>query len=147
MKKLLEINMKILKIKIKKGRNTITTTIAYMAGFFDGEGCIRIKKSNQGGNSYHIIAHVTNSNKKILKQYEQLFGGDVRKQERTPNKILYNFYITSSEASDMLKVLLAFLQEKFEQAELEIEFHKMKEEMGSDTKEYYYKKISLMKKK
>ena len=28
------------KIKIQRGRNTITTDVAYIAGFFDGEGCI-----------------------------------------------------------------------------------------------------------
>lgn len=29
-------------MKVKDGRTTITSKVAYIAGFFDGEGCIRI---------------------------------------------------------------------------------------------------------
>lgn len=133
------------RIKIKKGRITITTEVAYIAGFFDGEGCVRIKRSNQKGNSYHVIAHITNTNKKILKYVESLFGGNTRKQERGINKTIYNWYITSSEAVDFLRMLLPFLQEKKIQAELAIYFHDHKEQMMPDIKEKYYKKMMALK--
>ena len=97
-------------MKIIKGRNTITTEIAYIAGFFDGEGCVRIKKANQGGNSYYVIAHITNTNESILKDIEKFFGGKTRMQERGKNKDVYNWCITSSEAVDFLKTLLPFLK-------------------------------------
>ena len=132
-------------IKIKKGKNTITNDVAYIAGFFDGEGCIRIKRSSQGGNSYHIIAHITNSNLEILEYVKNIFGGKIRKQERTPNKTIYNFYITCSEANDMLKVLVGFMREKKKQAELAIKFHQIKEKLSPEKKEEYYIKISELK--
>ncbi len=62
-------------IKIKYGKQTITNDVAYIAGFFDGEGCVRIKRANQGGNSYYITATITNSNKAILEYIKDIFGG------------------------------------------------------------------------
>ena len=132
-------------MKITYGRNTITTEISYIAGFFDGEGCVRIKKANQGGNSYYIIAHITNTNQKILKKVQDYFGGNTRLQEKGVNKGIYNWCITSSEASDFLKTLLPFLIEKKEQAELAIHFHKRKEEIDAKTKEILYKKMMELK--
>lgn len=133
-------------IKIKKGRKTITTDIAYIAGFFDGEGCIRIKKASQGGSSYYIWVAITNSNKSILEFVKTIFDGQIRKAERTPNKDIYHFLITSAEAIDMLEVLLSFLKEKKEQAELAIYFHEHKEGMSAVMKQRYYKKMSQLKK-
>jgi len=133
-------------MKILKGRNTITTDVAYIAGLFDGEGCVRIKHANQGGNSYYVIAHITNTNKKMLDKVEGLFGGNTRIQEKGRNKKVYNWYITSSEASDFLKVLSPFLIEKEEQAKLAIYFHEHKEGISAVMKEKYYKTMMKMKK-
>jgi len=133
-------------IKIKSGKQTITNDVAYIAGFFDGEGCVRIKKSNQGGNSYYVWVAITNSNKEILDYVAEIFGGSVRRAEKRVNKWIYHFLITSSEATDMLKTMLGFLREKKEQAELAIQFHEMKEKLKPVEKEAYYKKISELKK-
>ena len=133
-------------IKIKQGKKTITNDIAYIAGFFDGEGCVRIKRANQGGNSYYVWVAITNSNKEILDYVAEIFGGSVRRAEKRVNKIIYHFLITSSEATDMLKTMVGFLKEKKEQAELAIQFHEMKEKLKPEDKEAYYKKISELKK-
>jgi hypothetical protein len=133
-------------MKIINGKNTITTEIAYIAGFFDGEGCVRIKKANQGGNSYYLIAHITNTNPIILKKVQDLFGGNTRVQEKGKNKPIYNWCITSSEANDFLKVLSPFLLEKKSQAELGINFHENKEKMSPKDKEKDYKRMMEIKK-
>jgi len=133
-------------VKIKKGKNTITTDIAYIAGFFDGEGCIRIKKASQGGNSYYLWVAITNSNKEILEFIKDIFGGKVRRAEKTINKVIYHYLITSSEANDMLKVLLGFLKEKKKQADFGIWFHRMKEELTPDEKRQCYEKMKALKK-
>ena len=133
-------------IKVKKGRNTITTDVAYIAGFFDGEGCIRIKRASQGGGSYYVWVAITNSNKEILDYVETIFGGQVRKAEKTVNKVIYHYLITSSEAVDMLKVLLSFLKEKRQQAELAIMFHKEKETLTLEDKKSCYLKMRELKK-
>lgn len=133
-------------MKIINGRNTITTEISYIAGFFDGEGCVRIKQANQGGNSYYVIAHLTNTNSLILKKVQDLFGGNTRVQEKGKNKTIYNWYITSSEAVDFLKVLLPFLIEKKTQAELALYFHENKEKMKPQEKVKHYKTMMALKK-
>ena len=132
-------------MKIKHGRETITTKIAYIAGFFDGEGCVRIKQSNQGGNSYYVIAHITNTNQSILKEVQELFGGTIRMQERGPNKDIYNWQITSAEAVDFLQTLVPFLKEKQAQATYAISFHERKGTMDAAEKRAAYVTISAMK--
>ena len=134
------------KIKIQRGRNTITTDIAYIAGFFDGEGCIRIKRASQGGSSYYIWVAITNSNKEILDFVANIFGGSIRQAEKTVNKIIYHYLISSSEAVDMLKVLLGFLKEKKQQAELAIKFHEGKEQLSPEQKLMFYKTMGELKK-
>jgi len=132
-------------IKIKKGKNTITNDVAYIAGFFDGEGCVRVKQASQGGNSYYVWVAITNSNKSILDYIAGIFGGSVKKAERTPNKIIYHLLITSSEATDMLKTLLGFLREKKEQAELAIKFHETKDKLSPIEKKKIYEKMRQLK--
>lgn len=132
-------------MKIKHGRLTVTSQIAYIAGFLDGEGCIRIKHANQGGNSYYIWVAITNSYKPTLDFVASLFGGKVRRAEKKANKWIYHYLITSSEAVDMLKTLVGFLREKKEQAELAIEFHETKANLSPESKRRYARQISIMK--
>jgi intein/homing endonuclease len=132
-------------MKVKNGRETITSKIAYIAGFFDGEGCIRIKESNKGENSFYVIAHLTNSYRPVLDEVQSLFGGAVRKQERTPNKTIYNWCVSSAEAVDFLRTIAPFLKEKRRQAEYAIDFHERKGTMDGADKRAAYVTISAMK--
>ena len=133
-------------IKIKYGKQTITNDVAYIAGFFDGEGCVRIKRANQGGNSYYITATITNSNKAILEYIKDIFGGKVRQAEKKANKIIYHYELSSAEAVDMLKTLMGFLREKRPQAELAVDFHNVKEHLNPEQKESMYQQMCNLKK-
>jgi hypothetical protein len=130
-------------IKVKQGRHTITTKIAYIAGFFDGEGCIRIKKTK---NSYYLWVAITNSNKVILEEVKEMFGGQVRQAEKTVNKIVYHYLITCAEADDMLKVLIPFIKEKLPQALVATNFHKHKGKLTLEEKEDCYQTLIKLKK-
>ncbi len=132
-------------MKIKDGRTTITSKIAYIAGFFDGEGCVRIKKSNQSGNSYYIWVAITNTNFSILEFVQEFFGGKINRVKRGKGKIIYHYLITSDEACDFLKTLLYFLKEKKEQAMLAIWFHENKVNLTANQKEDKYKKMRELK--
>ncbi len=133
-------------IKIKYGKQTITNDVAYIAGFFDGEGCVRIKRANQGGNSYYITATITNSNKAILEYIKDIFGGKVRQAEKKANKVIYHYELSSAEAVDMLKTLMGFLREKRPQAELAVDFHNIKENLKPEQKESMYQQMCNLKK-
>lgn len=132
-------------MKVMHGRETVTAKIAYIAGFFDGEGCVRLKQSNQNEDSYYVIAHLTNSYKPVLEEVQELFGGVIRKQERTPNKTIYNWCVSSSEAVDFLRTVVPFLKEKKPQAEYAIDFHERKSAMDGAQKRAAYVTISAMK--
>jgi len=132
-------------IKIKSGKNTITNDVAYIAGFFDGEGCVRIKRANQGGNSYYITATITNSNRQILEYIMGIFGGRVREAEKKANKTVYHYELTCAEAVDMLKTLLGFLREKKKQAELAINFHDKKDTLSPQAKLRDYETMCALK--
>lgn len=133
-------------MKVTQGKKTITTEIAYISGFFDGEGCVRIKQANQRGNSYYVIAHITNTNKEILEKVKGLFNGQIRTQEKGVNKTIYNWSLSSSEAVEFLRTLSPFLIEKKKQSELAIWFHENKEKMKPEEKIEHYKKMMEMKK-
>ena len=133
-------------IKYKHGRKTITNDIAYIAGFVDGEGCIRIKRANQGGNSYYVTFQITNSNQDILEFIAQLFGGQIGFQEKGRNKPIYQYRLTSAEAVDALKLLHPFLKEKRVQAQMAIQFHEMKEKLTPELKYKLYKDLMDIKK-
>lgn len=101
------------------GRRNWTSDLAYIAGFVDGEGCIRIK---QTPTSYYLIVHVTNSYLPVLKFIQERFGGNLRMQEKTKNKNIYNLHLSCGVARDFLKSIIGFLIEKKPQAELGLKF-------------------------
>lgn len=133
-------------MKIKDGKQTITSKIAYIAGFFDGEGCVRLKHANQRGNSFYVIAHLTNTNLATLQQVQDLFGGAIRKQEKGPNKTIFNWSLSSTEAVDFLRTLSPFLQEKKEQALLAIKFQEEMSSLSAEEKASWARVMSEMKK-
>ena len=58
----------------------------YMAGFFDGEGCVHIRKGNRLSDSLKV----GNNNKFILDYIKEMFGGKVHPRNRKPYKDGYN---------------------------------------------------------
>lgn len=128
-------------------RQHLTTKLSYIAGFIDGEGCIRIKKSNQSGNSYYITLQITNSDPKPLNLIKEIFGGKVFFQEKkNTGTTIWQYYITCSEANDALKTLVGFLITKKKQAELAIIFHENKDKLSPSGKDLAYRRMRDLKK-
>ncbi|MCA1565840.1 MAG: LAGLIDADG family homing endonuclease [Acidobacteria bacterium] len=106
------------------GRRNITTKLAYLAGFFDGEGCIRIKRSYRlNGNSYYLTVTVANSDRTVLENYVELFGGKVYTKGRSANFQQYHWEASSGEAADFLRTMIGYLRGKKPQAVAALEFH------------------------
>ena len=113
--------------------------IAYLAGFFDGEGSIMIVPtfwvSQKKGNRYAYRLHCSacNANPKPVFLLSDLFGGKVYERpvgKNGVNKvrflISYSWSITSWKALSFLKVVLPYLIVKKEQAELAVVFQERK---------------------
>jgi hypothetical protein len=131
---------------MKDNRQNLTTKLAYIAGFIDGEGCIRIKKSNQSSNSYYITLQVTNSDPKPLELIKKYFEGKVYFQEKTKNKVIWQYYVTCNEAVDALRTLVGFLITKKPQADAAIYFHDNQAFMTPEEKKSNYQIVRDMKK-
>lgn len=100
-------------------------SIDYLAGFFDGEGCINI---NDGYDTSYYLLHVSVSNtqRKALEPYEQFFGGSIgkpRKNGISPNaKPIHKWSIDSAIAEEFIEEIIPYLILKKPQAELALYF-------------------------
>ena len=96
--------------------------LAYMAGFIDGEGCIRAS-----GNYLNLSMHVSNTVKAPLLFMQEVFGGSVRgygSPKKLPsgkmNKRAYLWVICGESAAKALLALLPYLIVKKQEAILGI---------------------------
>lgn len=92
--------------------------LAYIAGFFDGEGCIQI------GGQGDLVVSASNTNLESLQFLMDVLGGRVRrlKPVATTRKTLYIWQIPAASAPEVLEMLLPYLIVKKQQALLAIEF-------------------------
>jgi hypothetical protein len=104
------------------------TDIAYLAGFFDGEGCISMGVvKNPGGRRYHLMAvFVTNSNYAVLNHLRERFGGRLDQllaPGKNPNWLpQWRLVWPASKHTEILETLLPLLIVKRRQAELGLQF-------------------------
>ncbi|KKM14379.1 hypothetical protein LCGC14_1706750 [marine sediment metagenome] len=102
--------------------------MSYYAGFFDGEGCIMIKKPSKACMNYILEVRITNTYRPILEEYARIFGGTVHGGTRlqAQYKEKWQWCISSKKAFEFLKAIVPFLRLKRPEAELAIEFQGLK---------------------
>lgn len=102
-----------------------TITDAYLAGFFDGEGCIGIYKN--GKRSHHLrLQLVQNESRVVTAMFSELqlrFGGNFRGHFSPNGRSKYNLQLNGDKAVAFLEVLRPYLVLKRPQAELAIAWH------------------------
>ena len=92
------------------------TTLAYFAGFFDGEGCITIRASKD--DLPYLILQTSQKSIAVLEEMRKVFGGNIH--TNTDGSFIH---VTAGKyAEGMLRALLPYLFVKLAQAELAIEF-------------------------
>ena len=104
--------------------------LAWAAGFFDGEGCIRINKARrkEGRTTYNLQIFVRQVDPKPIYKLRDLFGfGAISYRERSvdsnPNaRAIYTWSTAGPKAIEVLTALYPFLVTKSEQAEIAFEF-------------------------
>jgi hypothetical protein len=101
--------------------------IAYCAGLIDGEGCIRIKRTewalyraDRKTPGFHASIQVKMVNKNAVDFLAECLSGRVRleKQQQPNRRPLYVWSITDQKAEDACILLLPYLRVKTRQAEL-----------------------------
>ena len=106
--------------------------LAYMAGLFDGEGCIHIARIHTKKRSlaYQLVCKVSMYNLPVLEMLKECFGGSIRRESKDElhNKygLLHSWAIWGSSSIAFLKQLMPYLRIKETQANLAIEFQSKK---------------------
>lgn len=128
-------------------RRNVSLQLAYLAGFFDGEGCIRIKKSYRpSGNNFYLTVQVSNSDRLVLEEFKTIFGGSVTRRGRSVNFDMFMWEIHTAEAYAALKTLYGFLKTKSAQASYAIAVHEQLPTMSFDERLAAHDRLVAMKK-
>lgn len=111
--------------KEKFGWKRMKISLKYIAGFFDGEGCIVARPKN--GKSIHIHISIGQKDSSILRIIQTYFGYGLLNKMATsktnPNRDIWRYRIVKTElVLDFLKKINPYLIDKKKQSELAIEF-------------------------
>ncbi len=105
--------------------------LAWAAGFFEGEGCVHLKKErrpNHGRKEVPVI-QLNNTDKDVLERFIQIVGygrllGPYTKKKQPTNKPYYTWYVAKvSEVERILLMLLPFLGERRKQKTEQALYH------------------------
>ena len=113
--------------------------LAYMAGLFDGEGCISItkvypKQTNLHNASYGLTTRVSMVDKNIPEFFYSTFGGHLveKKPRKSEEKLQWKWGACGANASICLRELLPYLRSKTEEAEIALNFWGTKRTRGGN---------------
>lgn len=110
------------------------TEVAYLAGVFDGEGCVLISKrkarfdKKEVNDVYTLQVAVGMSDLVVIHLFAKRFGGAIntRKDIRKGSyKVVYTWHLASRKAFDFVKTILPFSRGKKSQLKLALKFYKM----------------------
>jgi hypothetical protein len=104
----------------------VSTFNAYVAGFFDGEGCITIK--TEKGTPSSLSTGISQKDIKPLKRIKEIFGGSIYYHK--PND-MYQWRANNDLSYWFLLAILPYLIVKKEQALLAIEYQHLRDKQGS----------------
>lgn len=98
--------------------------LAWAAGFFDGEGWIKIQK--RGGKYLGFYLRIGINHVKIdpLKKIQSIFGGAIRRDEKVTGnrKIRHVWTLSTKQAEQALVTMLPYMANKNSVTELALEF-------------------------
>lgn len=104
------------------------TELAYLAGFFDGEGAVMLPKFNRPDrrNGFHLTVCVTNTHEGSLLRFVRWFVGHVRyrKPTRHNQRGYFTWTITTQVAERFLTTMLPYLVVKKPHAEIALDYRK-----------------------
>ncbi len=92
------------------------TPLAYLAGFFDGEGCVTV------GNNGSFALGIVNTHLPILNMFKAVFGGSVTSRKQRVNKAQFVWRVYGQTAVDTATLLAPLTIEKREQLVIAIDW-------------------------
>ena len=106
----------------------------YYAGFFDGEGCIMIKKKHSRRPYHTLDIAISLTNLNTLEDFKRAFGGAIygAYKSKANYKDKWSWMIGGNKALAFLKAIYPYLRLKSREAELGIEFQERKKYLRDD---------------
>lgn len=106
-------------------------TLEYLAGFFDGEGCVSIIKNNRNGRrspTYVLVVAVSGTNPVPLRAFLDRFGGGLysKKVYRKNHTASFMWIVQARPALAFLAEIEPLLVVKRQDASIGIEFQRLK---------------------
>lgn len=110
----------------QKVRPTVKASLEYLAGFFDGEGCVFVgKRRRQDGGWYYdtVRVEISQRDPQLLTFFADRFGGTVRRKANNGRPwSVCHWRVEGGRAEAVLRALLPYLHGKRQQAELALDF-------------------------
>ncbi len=118
------------------------TDLAYVAGLFDGEGCIQIIKTNgKGRGLYNLRCSLEMTNEGLPRLLQVCFGGGCRRRNLpSPRQNQWEWTTLSRMAYSFLKAIYPYLRLKKSEADVAIEFQ---EAMHTSPKRLTEKELAI----
>ncbi len=106
------------------------TELAYLAGFFDGEGCISIACSkSQNGHRHELVIHIVSTDWSACEAFRKALGGAIyeTKPRAAKRRTQWRWCLQGSSVPDALQRLYPFLrlERKRQAAKIAMEFSKV----------------------
>jgi len=110
---------------------------AYLAGFFDGEGCVQVYQRKKNSKYIQVIASAYQTLEKPLLLFKRRYGGKVRPNKKRSNrKQSWTWYAYGKDAFFALSRMLPWLIVKKKKAKLALlvlKYQPLKGEKYSET--------------
>jgi hypothetical protein len=98
----------------------------YAAGFFDGEGCVAIRKRTDPL-QYQLVAIVGNTDKGVLEWWVERFGGSLytkKADARPKHRQMFVWETRSKKAATFLEQIRPYVRVKGNQIDAALEFQR-----------------------
>lgn len=111
--------------------------LAYIAGFFDGEGSVGVYPAS-GKRSHHLrvqlVQNVTPESTELFHELSLKYGGSISTVTKKPTRPTYNWQINSLRAVVFLLDVLPYLRLKQRQAEIALTWQLQRPEVMREKK-------------
>ena len=112
-----------------RGKQVQATTLCYLAGVIDSDGCISISKMKAGKQGtkaprYVLTVNVVNTSEVLMRWLVENFGGRYKNRVRVSlaHRQTFDWFYCNGKAADLLTLVEPFLLVKREQARLGLIF-------------------------
>lgn len=110
----------------------MSNEVAYLAGLFDGEGCVTIRKMfYKPKHQYQALLSVMMCSEKAVKLFFERWGGSFVERDRKPSewKVCWQWSVTGTKTIFILEELLPYLVVKRDEAVVALAFEKYRQKL------------------